>query len=77
MTNIDSDSTRKPRREGGGRRGASADGRTPVPQLPRRKLKRLFPAMEIVSADAVTRACRMIKSRRSEWTSRCPKRATC
>ena len=51
MTSIDSDSTRKPRREGGGRRGASADGRTPVPQLPRRKLKRLFPAMEIVSAD--------------------------
>ena len=51
MTNIESDSTRKPRREGGGRRGGSADGRNPVPQLPRRKLKRLFPAMEIVSAD--------------------------
>ena len=51
MTNIDSDSTRKPRREGGGRRGGTAGGRTPVPQLPRRKLKRLFPAMEIVSAD--------------------------
>lgn len=51
MTNIDSDSTRKPRREGGGRRGGSVGGRNPVPQLPRRKLKRLFPAMEIVSAD--------------------------
>jgi trimethylamine--corrinoid protein Co-methyltransferase len=51
VTNIDSDSTRKPRREGGGRRGGSAGGRTPVQQLPRRKLKRLFPAMEIVSAD--------------------------
>jgi trimethylamine--corrinoid protein Co-methyltransferase len=51
VTNIESDSTRKPRREGGGRRGGSADGRNPVPQLPRRKLKRLFPAMEIVSAD--------------------------
>jgi trimethylamine--corrinoid protein Co-methyltransferase len=51
VTNIDSDSTRKPRREGGGRRGGSAGGRTPVPQLPHRKLKRLFPAMEIVSAD--------------------------
>ena len=51
MTNIESDSTRKPRREGGGRRGGSAGGRNPVPQLPRRKLKRLFPAMEIVSSD--------------------------
>ena len=51
MTNIDSDTTRRSRREGGGRRSGSSDGRNPVPQLPRRKLKRLFPAMEIVSAD--------------------------
>ena len=51
MTNTDSDTTRRSRREGGGRRGGSSDGRNPVPQLPRRKLKRLFPAMEIVSAD--------------------------
>jgi len=51
VTNTDSDTTRRSRREGGGRRGGSSDGRNPVPQLPRRKLKRLFPAMEIVSAD--------------------------
>ena len=50
MTNTDTDTTRRSRREGGGRR-AAAGGRNPVPQLPRRKLKRLFPAMEIVSAD--------------------------
>ncbi|MCX7351656.1 MAG: trimethylamine methyltransferase family protein [Alphaproteobacteria bacterium] len=51
MTNTDTDTTRRSRREGGGRRGGSSDGRSPVQQLPRRKLKRLFPAMEIVSAD--------------------------
>ena len=50
MTNTDSDTTRRSRREGGGRR-TGGSGRNPVPQLPRRKLKRLFPAMEIVSAD--------------------------
>ncbi len=50
MTNTDLDSTRKSRREGGGRRGGGG-GRSAVPQLPRRKLKRLFPAMEIVSKD--------------------------
>ncbi|MEI8180506.1 MAG: hypothetical protein WCG38_17875, partial [Aestuariivirga sp.] len=51
MTNTDTDTTRRSRREGGGRRGGSSDGRSPVQQLPRRKLKRLFPAMEIVSAE--------------------------
>jgi len=51
VTNTDTDTTRRSRREGGGRRGGSSDGRSPVQQLPRRKLKRLFPAMEIVSAD--------------------------
>ena len=50
MTNTDPDTTRRSRREGGGRRGGGS-GRAPVPQLPRRKLKRAFPAMEIVSAD--------------------------
>ncbi len=50
MTNTDLDTTRKSRREGGGRRGGGG-GRSAVPQLPRRKLKRLFPAMEIVSKD--------------------------
>jgi trimethylamine--corrinoid protein Co-methyltransferase len=50
VTNTDLDSTRKSRREGGGRRGGGG-GRSAVPQLPRRKLKRLFPAMEIVSKD--------------------------
>ncbi|PZF77626.1 methyltransferase [Aestuariivirga litoralis] len=51
MTNTDSDTTRRSRREGGGRRNTGGDGRHPVQQLPRRKLKRQFPAMEIVSAD--------------------------
>jgi trimethylamine--corrinoid protein Co-methyltransferase len=50
VSNTDLDTTRKPRREGGGRRGGGG-GRSPVPQLPRRKLKRLFPPMEIVSQD--------------------------
>ncbi len=50
MTNTDLDQNRRTRREGGGRRGGGS-GRQPVPQLPRRKLKRMFPAMEIVSAD--------------------------
>ena len=50
MSNTDLDTPRKSRREGGGRRGGGG-GRTPVPQLPRRKLKRLFPPMQIVSAD--------------------------
>ena len=50
MTHTDSDTSRRSRREGGGRRTTSG-GRNPVSQLPRRKLKRLFPAMEIVSAD--------------------------
>ena len=50
MTNTDPDTTRRSRREGGGRRGGGS-GRAPVPQLPRRQLKRAFPAMEIVSAD--------------------------
>ncbi len=50
MSNTDLDTTRKPRREGGGRRGGGG-GRSAVPQLPRRKLKRLFPPMEIVSKD--------------------------
>jgi trimethylamine--corrinoid protein Co-methyltransferase len=51
VTNIETDANRRTRREGGGRRGPSSDGRTPVQQLPRRKLTRMFPAMEIVSAD--------------------------
>ena len=51
MTHSEPDSNRRSRREGGGRRASGGDGRNPVPQLPRRKLKRLFPAMEIVSAD--------------------------
>lgn len=51
MTSIDTDTTRRSRREGGGRRATGAGGRNPVSQLPRRKLKRLFPAMQIVSAD--------------------------
>jgi len=51
VTSIDTDTTRRSRREGGGRRATGAGGRNPVPQLPRRKLKRLFPAMQIVSAD--------------------------
>jgi trimethylamine--corrinoid protein Co-methyltransferase len=51
VTNAEPDSTRRSRREGGGRRVGGSGGRNPVPQLPRRKLKRLFPAMEIVSAD--------------------------
>mgnify|MGYP003343050363 CR=1 FL=1 len=38
---IDTDTTRRSRREGGGRRATGAGGRNPVPQLPRRKLKRL------------------------------------
>lgn len=46
---TDTDQTRRTRREGG-RRGISA-GPQAVPQLPRRKLKRMFPPMEIVSAD--------------------------
>ncbi len=50
MSNTDLDTPRKSRREGGGRRGGGG-GRPPVPQLPRRKLKRLFPPMQIVSAD--------------------------
>jgi trimethylamine--corrinoid protein Co-methyltransferase len=50
VSNTDLDTPRKSRREGGGRRGGGG-GRTPVPQLPRRKLKRLFPPMQIVSAD--------------------------
>lgn len=49
MSNTDLDQNRRTRREGG-RRGNST-GRQPVPQLPRRKLKRMFPPMEIVSAD--------------------------
>ncbi len=56
MTEIETSSpetSRRARREGGGRRGPSADGRTPVPQLPRRKLKRAFPPMQIVSADEI------------------------
>ncbi|WP_421695544.1 trimethylamine methyltransferase family protein [Aestuariivirga sp.] len=51
MTNTDSETPRRSRREGGGRKAGSSDGRTPVPQLARRKLKRFFPPMEIVSAD--------------------------
>lgn len=47
---TDTDQNRRTRREGGGRRG-NGTGRQPVPQLPRRKLKRMFPPMEIVSAD--------------------------
>ena len=50
MTSTDTETTRRSRREGGGRRGGGT-GRAPVPQLARRKLTRLFPAMEIVSAD--------------------------
>ncbi len=50
MSNTDLEATRKPRREGGGRRGGGT-GRQPVPQLPRRKLQRFFPPMEIVSKD--------------------------
>lgn len=49
MTTSDSGITRRSRREGGGRR--ASNGRTPVAQLPRRKLKRVFPPLEIVSAD--------------------------
>jgi trimethylamine--corrinoid protein Co-methyltransferase len=44
------ETSRRARRDGGGRR-VPAGGRQPVPQLPRRKLKRAFPPMEIVSAD--------------------------
>ena len=50
MSNTELDTPRKSRREGGGRRGGG-DGRNAVPQLPRRKLQRAFPAMEIVSKD--------------------------
>lgn len=50
MSMTDTDQNRRTRREGGGRRG-NGTGRQPVPQLPRRKLKRMFPPMEIVSAD--------------------------
>jgi trimethylamine--corrinoid protein Co-methyltransferase len=50
VTSTDTETARRPRREGGGRRGGGS-GRAPVPQLPRRKLKRLFPPMQIVSAD--------------------------
>ncbi len=52
MSISETETARRPRREGGGRR-ASTSGRTPVPQLPRRKLKRLFPPMAIVSADEI------------------------
>ncbi|MCA3555689.1 trimethylamine methyltransferase family protein [Aestuariivirga sp.] len=51
MTDTESGAVRRGRREGGGRRATGGGGRNLVPQLPRRKLKRLFPAMEIVSAD--------------------------
>jgi trimethylamine--corrinoid protein Co-methyltransferase len=49
---TESETGRRPRREGGGRR-AGVSGRNPVPQLPRRKLRRLFPPMAIVSADEI------------------------
>ena len=47
------ETSRRARREGGGRRTGSADGRTPVAQLPRRKLTRAFPPMQIVSSDEI------------------------
>ncbi|MFN4141568.1 trimethylamine methyltransferase family protein [Aestuariivirga sp.] len=50
MTNIEAETPRRSRREGGGRRGGGG-GQAAVPQVPRRKLRRAFPPMEIVSVD--------------------------
>lgn len=50
MTNTDLDTGRRSRREGGGRRGGGS-GRNAVAQLPRRKLTRRFPPIQIISAD--------------------------
>ena len=57
MTDIDietssPETSRRPRREGGGRRGRGG-GRPAIPQLPRRKVERAFPPMQIVSADEI------------------------
>ena len=57
MTDIETTSpetSRRTRRETGGRRGnASASGNSAVAQLPRRKVIRAFPPMQIVSADEI------------------------
>ncbi len=46
---LSPETSRRGRRDGAARRGGA--GKAAVPQLPRRKLTRRFPAMEIVSAD--------------------------
>ena len=44
--------TRRPRR-GGARANPGAGGGASIPQLPTRKLKRLFPPTTIISADEI------------------------
>ena len=50
---LSPENSRRGRREAANRRGAGAGVKGAIPQLPRRKIARAFPPMEIISADEV------------------------